>query len=74
MRPKIQQKFSSCDKQRDRLNVHGRSLEGETLARQRAVRSLQAQVAQILQLIGMIEIERQKLIALEQKIKSALKI
>ena len=45
--------------ERDLLNVHGRNLETEKLACQSAVRSLEANVAQILHLRGMLEVERQ---------------
>ena len=41
----------------DHLNAYGRNLETETPACQSAVRSLEAQVAQIPQLGGMLEVE-----------------
>ena len=42
--------------ERDHVNVHVRNSKIETLACQSAVRSLEAQVAHILQLRGMIEV------------------
>ena len=47
--------------ERDHLNVHGHNLETETQAGQSAVRSHEAQVVQILQMRGMIHVERLKL-------------
>ena len=57
MRPKVHQKFSSCDMS---VTVHSRILETEKLACESAVRSLEAQVAQIPQFRRVIDVERQK--------------
>ena len=60
VRPKMHQKLSSCDREREHLTVHSRNLETEKLASQSAVRSLEAQVAQIPKLRGTIFVGRQK--------------
>ena len=52
--------LSEIQHQRGRWTGHRRKLETEKLACQSAVRSLDTHVAHILQLRGMLEVERQK--------------
>ena len=59
VRPKVHQKFSSCDKGRDHLIVEGRNMETETPRHRSAAGPLEAQVAHILRLRGMLDVERQ---------------
>ena len=54
-------------RERDHSNVHGRNLETETLACQNKAGSLEAQVAQIPQLRGMLEDDRTSRVRCKQK-------
>ena len=67
--------------ERDHLNVHDRNLEIETPTCQSAVRTVEVQVVQIIQLRGMLEVERkirllykQKFFALDLEIYRSLKL